>query len=151
LIQAPGQLASAFLLYASTESRTATGVRCLVRRSNAGIAIITYGGRPERRYNNGLRFTKMIATPEHKELALPGQSPPAGSKTLQLLEALKALNNPETGQSVVAQGLVKNISITEGRVHFDLLRDPAWQISDADFSRRAAEMLRDLAWWTKSA
>lgn len=77
---------------------------------------------------------------------MPEQSPQAGGKTLQLLAALNALVNPETNQSVVAQGQVKNISIAEGRVHFDLVRHPGWAIADADLSRRAAETLRDLPW-----
>jgi ATP-binding protein involved in chromosome partitioning len=70
----------------------------------------------------------------------------AGSKTLQLLEALKALRRPGAEQDAVAQGLIKNISIKEGQVRFDIVRDSAWGLDDAALSRLAAGQLGGLKW-----
>jgi len=69
----------------------------------------------------------------------------AGSKTLQVLEALRSVMDPATGQDIVALGLVKNLSIASSKVKFDLFAGDL-AISDNELSARIHKLIGELPW-----
>jgi ATP-binding protein involved in chromosome partitioning len=72
----------------------------------------------------------------------------AGSKTLQVLEALKQVVDPARGENVVALGRVKNLSIKENEVSFDLLMPPDNAIDEDALDEQLDGIFRGIPWVT---
>ncbi|HES57966.1 MAG TPA: MRP family ATP-binding protein, partial [Firmicutes bacterium] len=70
----------------------------------------------------------------------------AGSKTLQVLEALKQVVDPARGDNVVALGRVKNLSIKENEVSFDLLMPPDNAIDEDALDEQLDGIFRAIPW-----
>src|SRR5437870_4433870 len=74
---------------------------------------------------------------------------PAGSKTLELLTALRGVALPGSASDVVSEGRVKNLSIKDGEVKFNLVL-PGPDNAVEDFLEAAiSEQLQGLSWITE--
>jgi len=62
-----------------------------------------------------------------------------------VLEALRSVVDPATGQDIVALGLVKNVSIASGKVKFDLFAGDL-AIGDDELSARIQKLIGELPW-----
>jgi ATP-binding protein involved in chromosome partitioning len=69
-----------------------------------------------------------------------------GGKTMQVLEALRTITEPGRSQDIVTLGQVKNLSITEGDVRFDLLLPPGHGFDEPKLEARIEELFRDIPW-----
>jgi len=73
-------------------------------------------------------------------------SRPAGSKTMQLLDALRGVALPGSTQDIVAEGRVRDLSIKEGEVRFNVeVSNPDDQTEDF-LEARIGEQLQGLEW-----
>ncbi|MCH7472368.1 Mrp/NBP35 family ATP-binding protein [bacterium] len=70
----------------------------------------------------------------------------AGSKTMQVLDALRSIEDPKLGKDMVALGMVKNLSIRDGSVKFDLLLGEESGIDEDELERQLDEQFRAIPW-----
>lgn len=76
------------------------------------------------------------------------QSAPAGSKTGQLLDALRAVVLPGQPRDIVSQGLVRNIAIEGGEVRFNVVLYGATAEQEAYLEQAVEACLGGLTWIT---
>jgi ATP-binding protein involved in chromosome partitioning len=69
-----------------------------------------------------------------------------GGKTMQVLEALRTVVVPASGGDVVSLGLVKNMSISEGRVRFELVLPAGHGFDEQALERRLYGLFEALPW-----
>ena len=83
-----------------------------------------------------------------------GQSPAAdkpagaGSKSMQVLDTLKAIVDPAKDNNVVSLGYVKNLSIQSGTVKFDLVLPDDSGIVDTELDPQLEQAFAKLEWVT---
>jgi ATP-binding protein involved in chromosome partitioning len=65
---------------------------------------------------------------------------------MQVLEALRSVIEPASGRDVVSLGLVKNLSINEGSVRFDLLQPPGHAFDEPALEAGLDQLFRGIPW-----
>ncbi len=65
---------------------------------------------------------------------------------MQVLEALRQVLDPASGQDVVSLGLVKNLSITDGSVRFDMLMPSGHTFDETALEASLDELFRGIPW-----
>lgn len=65
---------------------------------------------------------------------------------MQVLEALRSITDPASGQDIVSLGLVKNLSISEGSVQFDMLMLEGHSFDEQQLEASLDELFRGIPW-----
>lgn len=77
-----------------------------------------------------------------------GAQASAGSKSLQVLEALKGVVDPGKNENIVTLGMVKNLAINEGEVKFDLVLPKDTGLDGDRLREQIKEIFDGMEWVT---
>ncbi|MEZ5339740.1 MAG: Mrp/NBP35 family ATP-binding protein [bacterium] len=75
----------------------------------------------------------------------------AGSKTLQVLDAIRSIELDGTDRDMVALGMFKDLRIREGVVEFTLVIPPGYSFVPEEMEEAIAERFNELGWVTEMA